>query len=575
MCSSDLVMTLQSAGALVSKMLLFIAFFALFATHSAGAQENIEPEFETLFDRDASTLWAGAERRTSLEVFYPGCFDQVTVRQTSNLLSNAAGVLIHTQTSYGWKLLHKKALHCDGQEQVFRLKEELCNANIRITLSSCSDSPVELLDLLFDSVEGREKRGYRGTVPTTCADNRDCADTFIVHVVCTKGPTPSPHLCAVPECVSNADCDSPYFAVCVTDDLMPDGTAKYDGVPACVQNCQSNSDCQHIPRYPHCVNKVCKADYCVEDVDCIDPALPVCKVDSVDGYKKCSAQCLSGDDCTHFLNYTECWVTPPCVGCALGTCNVPTCRENTDCTDPDASRCILGSTDPFNGINQCDSCTNHQHCAHLPGGMNWCDAGHCVKPDCFHDTECPTVEEPHCIRDASTPMGAKPVCGPCTNDDQCSHFVSESLCGLNGICTPPDCRENDECPMTAPICKNVSSSLGSAFTCVADCESNDDCAHFNYSSVACYEDSGKCIVADCFDNSDCTDSSTPVCDVNNGINQWTCVAQCSNDDDCTQFGPANYFDNGAEGPYYRCVHPFGSGGPSAGQCITADRKSVE
>lgn len=175
-----------------------------------------------------------------------------------------------------------------------------------------------------------------------------------------------------------------------------------EGSGECVQ-CLEHADCD-------APTSVCTDDHhcvrCTLDRHCPSSA-PACTSDNICVGCSDSALHCGGD-------------TPLC---DVGRHECVECLENTDCTDPVASRCSAGA---------CVPCTGPLHCSHLDG-LGVCESGECV--------ECTGTQYQAC---GAAPGGVPYVCDSstrtCTTEElgsalACESCVSDAHCRPGTSCT--------------------------------------------------------------------------------------------------------------------------------------------
>ena len=393
--------------------------------------------------------------------------------------------------------------------------------------------------------------------------------------------------CVEAECTVNAQCNTtqlsrcdlsqtvPSCALCLSDDDCAQFTfADRCGPSGCVVGCRENEDCTD-PLFPTCnlntwqcaavctnddqcahfFERVCSADMrtcepvlplpsgCQEDDDCTLASQPVC-VDVL-GSLSCQPACSMHDQCSHFTFETFC-VTDDFEG-KNGTCIVPPCTRNSDCTDHALARCSIQA--PQNLTNPstptCQMCQVHEDCSHFTHEKFCNSTGVCVTP-CEEDDHCVDPKLPMC--DLTTGLCSVGS----TENDQCTRFYAESWCSVEagyklngvsipiGICFDPECITNFDClnPLF-PTC--VPNELAKNPYCANKCVDkrmpdlhNDDCTRFEKDIWCTLR--GSCEVPGCLEDSDCIDPLKPVCSLTEDPPK--CVNNCTHNDQCTHFGQA-------------------------------------
>ncbi len=366
-----------------------------------------------------------------------------------------------------------------------------------------------------------------GTTPRCTANNTcvqclgpgDCGgDTPICSAAGVCEPCGSDADCsgATPACeISGAcgQCSSTNSTACaISTDAGTDGGAKRicDYPSGTCVACEFNSDCSGMT--PRC-----------------DTTYHTCQ------------PCQSNADCVGNLNGPACAL----YGMKLGSCVI--CAQDSDCTNPAASKCDTTS-------NQCVNCLKNADC---PAATPECStADICV--GCLSDTDCHSVTKPvcdtsdsqckPCANDYSAtnpsalncPTAALPACQPAGSPlaGQCGvcSSVNDSVCATEQatpVCVTSTatcgCLVDTNC-MTNYYCDTSTTSTG---VCTKGCRildsGIDNCQTGYYCSFAADGGTiGTCTSEPCNSNGDCN-TTLPVCDT---IVQPHICVQCLNSSDC-------------------------------------------
>lgn len=234
---------------------------------------------------------------------------------------------------------------------------------------------------------------------------------------------------------------------------------------------------------------------CGSNVDCTEPNLPYCVVETGDCVECLhESHCADGDTCNEDL-------------CQDGVCShgpgglEDCCNEDGDCVDED--ECTLESCqDNLCLFEQVDDCCNDD---------SECDDDNvCTNQECY-DHQCHVSPIPDCCLDDAE----------CNDDNLCTiDFCQAHACNnepMPDCCdTDEDCNDNNPC--TADACVGTACQLIPLPDC---CVEDDDC-----------DDSDVCTTDHCFGNG-CVATPVPGCCKTNG--------DCDDGDMCTKevCGPGN------------------------------------
>ncbi|MFX1286455.1 MAG: PKD domain-containing protein [Promethearchaeota archaeon] len=294
-----------------------------------------------------------------------------------------------------------------------------------------------------EAASAGENVAYEGECGITCASNDDCsieefsAGENVIHQ----------------ECITDADCDSPF--VC------------RNGI---CSDCVDDTDCDtgFI-----CVSGVCTTYECVDDTDCDAPY--ICKNDVCITFECADKDCDDGQYC----NGAEVCVAGICesgspVDCNDGiSCTVDQCDEITDSCEnqPDDTRCDNGQF--CDGIETCDALLDCQAGTPLDCSDfdDQCNVGICdevndqcvANPDPYEGQPCDDGD-PYTIGDtcsAGVCIGESVQCVSDSDCDDGQYCNGAEVCAA-GMCepgSPVDCNDGisctvDQCDEMTDSCEN-------------------------------------------------------------------------------------------------------------------------
>lgn len=120
--------------------------------------------------------------------------------------------------------------------------------------------------------------------------------------------------------------------------------------------------------------------------------------------------------------------------------------------------------------SQCAGCTSDQDCYRWPGTVCYTAtigtvaAGTCAVPECSQNDDCTSAVTPHC----SNPGAYNSDCIVCQADTDCYQWPG-TVCHLtNGNCVVPVCRQDDDCSATTPHCTDPGKYNAECTGCVAE-----------------------------------------------------------------------------------------------------------
>ena len=336
------------------------------------------------------------------------------------------------------------------------------------------------------------------TTGTACTDGKECASGNCADGLCCTSS------CAAP-CQACNGTDSP--GTCVVSDLRTDpdsecGWTWCSGATACLQACQSDSDCKPAAwcAAGTCTPKRARGEACNAPNQCASNAC----ADGVCCDNACGGTCRACDvagargTCTDVPAHTdpasECAGSTTCNGdggCLLSNGNA--CGANAEC---ESGQCVDGYCCESACAGACQACNRlgaRGTCTAAASGMDpendcalaVCGASGCLTT-CTSDVHC----KPTAYCDGSTCLVKKALGLSCAAGNECSsgNCVDGVCCGSDcggtcracnllgavGACTDVPVRMDPANDCGAALCS------GAAGACISPCAADADCKPGNY-----------------------------------------------------------------------------------------------